>query len=524
MVGAEVVADAGYTQDRRRQRFLDRLVLAGQAVHVGGRAAQVGDDAGEARRLVADFLDLAQDRRLRAALDDAAFVLGDRAEGAAAEAAAHDVDREADHLPGRDLRLAIARVRRAGIGQVVDAVHLGRGQRHRRRIEPDVALAVRLHQGAGVAGVGFEVEDARGVGVEHRVVLHLLVGGQADHGLVALFLGQRQALFAAHDADRLDHFRRDGGVVGGAGGLVFLGHGVGIGMRIDRAGRVDAGRVGHRPVVGRQPAGRHHEGGAAQVADVLDVFARGQAVGQFHQRALGVAEEQHVGLGIGQHRAAHLVRPVVVMGDAAQAGLDGADDHRHVRESLAAALGIDDHRAVGPLVRLGVGRVGVVGADLAVGGVAVDHRIHVAGGDAEEQVRLAQRAEGVGRVPVGLADDADAEALRFQQAPDQRHAEAGMVDVGVAGDEDDVARIPAERVHFGARHGQERRSSSAARPLGDGRKQIDWGAHWAALYRKSVQKAADGPFKLDPACRKTAYISITCDMNATKWAGTARGC
>jgi hypothetical protein len=54
----------------------------------------------------------------------------------------------------------------------------------------------------------------------------------------------------------------------------------------------------------------------------LDVFAGGQAVRQVDQRALGVAEHQHVGLGIGQHRAAHLVRPVIVMGDAAQRGFD----------------------------------------------------------------------------------------------------------------------------------------------------------------------------------------------------------
>jgi hypothetical protein len=42
-------------------------------------------------------------------------------------------------------------------------------------------------------------------------------------------------------------------------------------------------------------------------------------MGQFDERALGVAEEQQVGLGIRQHRAAHRVRPVVVVGDAAQA-------------------------------------------------------------------------------------------------------------------------------------------------------------------------------------------------------------
>ena len=109
---------SGKTQDGRPARRLDLRVLAGHAVHVGGRPAEVGDDAGEARRLVADALDLAQDRVLRAALDDAALVLGDRAEGAAAEAAAHDVDREPDHVPGRDLRVAVgrdaARGRRAG--------------------------------------------------------------------------------------------------------------------------------------------------------------------------------------------------------------------------------------------------------------------------------------------------------------------------------------------------------------------------------------------------------------------------
>jgi hypothetical protein len=74
----------------------------------------------------------------------------------------------------------------------------------------------------------------------------------------------------------------------------------------------------HAPVVAGQPAGRHHEGGAAQVADILDRFAGGQAVRQVDQRPLGIAEDQHVGLGIGQDGTAHLVRPVIVMGDAAQ--------------------------------------------------------------------------------------------------------------------------------------------------------------------------------------------------------------
>jgi hypothetical protein len=95
---------------------------------------------------------------------------------------------------------------------------------------------------------------------------------------------------------------------------------------------------------------RHHEGGAAQVADLADRLAPRQAVGEFDQRALGVAEQQQVGLRMRQDGAPHLVRPVVVVGDAAQGGLDAADHQRHVGEGFARALRIDDHGAVGAAV------------------------------------------------------------------------------------------------------------------------------------------------------------------------------
>jgi len=42
-------------------------------------------------------------------------------------------------------------------------------------------------------------------------------------------------------------------------------------------------------------------------------------------------------------------------------------------------------------------------------------------------------------LPVGLGNDADAEALCLQQPADDRHAERRLVDVGITGDDDDVA-------------------------------------------------------------------------------------
>jgi hypothetical protein len=69
-----------------------------------------------------------------------------------------------------------------------------------------------------------------------------------------------------------------------------------------------------------------------------------------------------------------------------------------------------------------------------------------------------------------------------------------MVDVGVTGDQDDVARIPAQLVHLGTSHGQEGRDGCAAGTFGDVREEIGWGVHWPTFYRKTAQKTGDGLF------------------------------
>jgi hypothetical protein len=58
-------------------------------------------------------------------------------------------------------------------------------------------------------------------------------------------------------------------------------------------------------------------------------------------------------------------------------------------------------------------------------------------------------------MPVRLRDDADTKPLRFKQPADDRHAERGMIDIGSAGHQYDVAGVPAERCHLGMAHGQE---------------------------------------------------------------------
>ena len=278
--------------------------------------------------------------------------------------------------------------------------------------------------------------------IQHRVVDHLLVRGHADDAVATV-----RALYAAHELD--DVLALGDGRCRGPGVLDRL-HGVGVDGRVQRTGCIEVRGI-DLDVVGAMALA--HERGAAQVGDLVDGLAGVEAARDVGDLSLGVAIDQQVGLGIHEHRAAHFFAPVVEVRDAAQRSFDATDDDGHVLVGLARALRIHDDRAVRPLATLAARRVRVIAAHPAVGGVAVDHRVHVAGGDAEEQARPAQRSEGLGALPVRLGDHADAQALGLEQATDDGHAEAGVIDVGVTTDDDDVAFIPAQRIHLFAAHG-----------------------------------------------------------------------
>ena len=193
VICSQILANAGVDAARLAASRFDLGTLATQSVHIGGGTAQIRDRSGKAFHLVTDLFDLADHRVLRAALDDAPLVLGDGAEGAPAKTATHDVDTKADHLPGRDpghtvvtaLLVSVARVRAACIRQIKDQVHLNRAQRNRRRRDPDIACgratAVRLDQSPCIAGIGFQMQNAVGMRVQHRVAPDLLVAWQSDH-------------------------------------------------------------------------------------------------------------------------------------------------------------------------------------------------------------------------------------------------------------------------------------------------------------------------------------------------------
>ncbi len=116
--------------------------------------------------------------------------------------------------------------------------------------------------------------------------------------------------------------------------------GIRVGMCRHLSGQVDRGRVNDRPVVWYRTG---HIGGTTDISDCGNGLALCQTMRNFHDGTLRIAVDQQIRLGIGQNRTTHLIRPVIIVGDAPQAGFDTADDDRYITEGLAGTLGIDNH-------------------------------------------------------------------------------------------------------------------------------------------------------------------------------------
>ena len=393
-----VVVEVGalFRMQTRRAAALgaERAVAAAEPVHVGRGAAHVGEAALETGH-AGDALHLGEDRTLAARVDELALMGRDGAERAAAEAAAVEVDREFDHLPRRNIPLArITRMGRPLVGQVERAVELLGREGRQRRVDHDEAVAR-----------GFDERV-------HR--LHEVALGLDDGEVLA-----------------------EGAVVARA----LL-----VGVQTDRGPGVEAVDI----------AAVREEGHLPDLAEQLGVVAVAHGTGHLLHDSLAHAVDQKVGAAVGEDRRHHRVAPVVVVGQPAQRSLDAAGDHGRVGKEPLEDPRVDRDGAVGAETRLAARRVGVVVAQAQVGRVVVDHRVHRAARDAEEQTRRAQLGEVAQVVaPVGLRHDRHPIALGFEQPSDDGGAEGRMIDIGVAREEDDVEAVPAEGAYLLEGGGQE---------------------------------------------------------------------
>ena len=184
------------------------------------------------------------------------------------------------------------------------------------------------------------------------------------------------------------------------------------------------------------------------VAQVFHRLTGREPPGDLDDLVLAHAEDHEVGLGVEHDRPADGVAPVIVVSQPPERCLDAAGDDRHAGKGLAGTLTVRHRRPVGTQADPAARTVGIVVADLLVGRVVVDHAVHVAGADAEEQPRPAELPPGLGAAPVGLAENRDPEAGRLEHPAQDAHRERRVIDVGVARHEDDVHIVPAPRLHL----------------------------------------------------------------------------
>ena len=117
--------------------------------------------------------------------------------------------------------------------------------------------------------------------------------------------------------------------------------------------------------------------GSRDVGDILHCQARVQGVGNLHHRALAHAVGNHIRPGIQQNAAAHLIVPVIIVPKPAQAGLNTAQNHRHILIDPADEIAVDNHRPIRPQAHAPSGGVGVCGAVLFGHRVVIYHGIHI---------------------------------------------------------------------------------------------------------------------------------------------------
>ena len=117
------------------------------------------------------------------------------------------------------------------------------------------------------------------------------------------------------------------------------------------------------------------------------------------------AVDEEVGRCVREDRGADRIRPVVVVGEPPERGLDPAEHDRRPGKGRVDPVGVDEHGAIGP-ARNAAGRVRVLCPAPPVRGIPVHHRVDRPRGDRDEEARTAE-GEEVLPARAGLGADPD---------------------------------------------------------------------------------------------------------------------
>ena len=208
-----------------------------------------------------------------------------------------------------------------------------------------------------------------------------------------------------------------------------------------------------------------HVADAAHFRQFRRIHAVRHPVCAFDDARFAHAVHQQRRTGVHQNAVAHLVVPVVIVGETAEARFHAADENRHIAVRLPDSVAVDDGRAVGAHEAFAAGGVGIVVAALFRDGIVVDHAVNHARGHQKAKPGLAELLERGSILPRRQTEHCHAIACLLQNAADNCQPERRVIYIRVAADIHKVGRIPAARVAFVQRHGQKSLVESIHRSL-----------------------------------------------------------
>ena len=346
-----------------------------------------------------------------------------------------------------------------GAAHIVDVSLEVRLPHHLLGLCQDGLVAPGLDDTPLVEGEGTEATPTKAATAGYQAEPHLLNGGHTASGLIGGVIGThiRQTVHPVH-------LRLTQGLLGGVLDDIFPGA-IWLHQRFPREGvriailSVEAlgiltliltqlliggeGHIGHHQVY---LGGTVHR--TVDKGDVLGLQAAVQSVRHLHHRPFTHAVHEQIRLAVQQNGAFELVRPVVVVGHAAQAGLNAADENGDILVHPTDEITVHHRGIVGPLPNHSTGCKGIHLAVLFGHAVVVDHGVHVAASDQKAQTGPTQDGDGLGVLPIRLGDESHFISCRFQHTADDGMAKGGMVHIGIPNDVDKVTLFPASPLHI----------------------------------------------------------------------------
>ena len=149
-------------------------------------------------------------------------------------------------------------------------------------------------------------------------------------------------------------------------------------------------------IVGWCFGGAEGKGCTAEITEVLDGLSGVESTGDFDDPFFSHTVDQQVGLAVEQDRPTHFVAPIVVVSEAPEGRFDPACNHWNLPIGLPCALAVGQRRAIRSQADLATWRIRIIVTYLPVGGVVVDHRVHVSGADREEESRTSKACPVMG--------------------------------------------------------------------------------------------------------------------------------